>query len=126
MQVLTPRLREQLALYSAEVNGCSLCRAMHAMNARRVGLTDDEVEAARRREACDPAENAAFRLARHILETRGKVDDDVLDQPAGPATTTRACSRSSSPSLTTCDNYFNRFVGFPDADLRRRPSQNAA
>lgn len=119
MQTLTPRMREQLALFSAEHNDCSLCRAMHDMSARRAGLTEEEIDAARQGEAVDSKEDAALLLARSILDGRGRVGGEILEYVRGVGFDDQGLLEIFllvTNNLMT--NYFNRFVGLTAADLR--------
>lgn len=121
MRVLTPRLREQLALLSAEVNDCSLCRAMHTASAGRVGLTPTEVDAARRGEADDPREQAALRLASAILDGDGRPTADAVDEARRAGFDDEGLLElfvAVTNNLMT--NYFNRFMGLTAADLPTR------
>ena len=75
---LPARVREQIALTVAEANGCEYCLAAHTAIGGQLGLSADQVIAARRGESDDPATAALLGLARRVVETRGKVDDDDL------------------------------------------------
>lgn len=117
-RVLTPRMREQLALFSAEYNDCSLCRAMHGRNAARVGLTAEEIEAGRRGEAADPREGAALQLAAAILDGRGHVPEDVMEQARRTGFEDEDLLEvfvAVASNLMT--NFFNRFADLSAEDL---------
>jgi AhpD family alkylhydroperoxidase len=43
---LDPALRERLILHVSAVNGCAVCTAYHVRSAARVGLDDDDIQAA--------------------------------------------------------------------------------
>lgn len=76
--VHTSRLREQIALVTAETNGCSYCLSAHSAAGRFVGLSDEEIVEARAGFSHDPRENAALHFARKLVELRGAVaDEDV-------------------------------------------------
>ncbi len=42
-ELLSPAFRERLMLVVTEVNGCRYCRAFHASEALKVGITDSEL-----------------------------------------------------------------------------------
>ncbi|MBN2491592.1 MAG: carboxymuconolactone decarboxylase family protein [Planctomycetes bacterium] len=71
-------LRECIALAVAEQNRCDYCRAAHTALGKMAGLSPEEMLDCRRGESADPRRQAAIRLARRILETRGAVSDDDL------------------------------------------------
>ncbi|HEX5083959.1 MAG TPA: carboxymuconolactone decarboxylase family protein, partial [Blastocatellia bacterium] len=50
---LNARLREQIALISAEVNGCGYCASAHTTIGKMVGLDEDAILAARNGNAAD-------------------------------------------------------------------------
>ena len=76
--VLPARVREQLALAIAEVNGCDYCLSAHSLLGKGAGLTPEAIEAARRGEAADPKEGALLQFAREVVATRGQVSDEAL------------------------------------------------
>lgn len=71
--VLSPKLREQLALDVGEANGCDYCVSAHTFLGKKAGLSDEVVIAARRGTG-DPL----LMFARTVLETRGRVTDADL------------------------------------------------
>jgi uncharacterized peroxidase-related enzyme len=75
---LSAKVREQIALTVAETNLCRYCLGAHAAIGAKVGLTQDEIDAARRATASDPKVAATVRLARAIVTQRGEVSDAEL------------------------------------------------
>lgn len=65
--------RERIALAVAEVNGCQYCVAAHTAIGRSVGLSDSEIEAARRGTSEDPKGAAAVAFARALVNAMGEV-----------------------------------------------------
>lgn len=72
---LPEKLREQIALAVAEINGCGYCLSAHTLLGGLAGLSADEVLAARRVTAADPKSDAALKLARTVMLQRGHVAD---------------------------------------------------
>ncbi len=77
--VLTPQLRERIALFVAEYNGCEYCLAAHTYLGRQVAkLTASEVGAARQGDSEESQAAAALRFTRKVLENKGQVNDVAL------------------------------------------------
>lgn len=70
---LPAALREQIALAVAAANGCEYCDAAHSTIGRMVGLSDAQIDAAREAQAEDAFDAAVLRLARQIVDLRGRV-----------------------------------------------------
>jgi len=76
--VLAPKLREQIALAVAEINGCGYCLSAHTLLGGKAGLTADEILTARNSAATDSKSDAAIKLARAVTLQRGIVADSDL------------------------------------------------
>lgn len=74
--VIDPKVREKIALVCAEENKCDYCLAAHTAIGKMVGLTDPEIEAARKATCSDKKTDAALKLAQAIVKTKGFVSDD--------------------------------------------------
>jgi uncharacterized peroxidase-related enzyme len=72
---LTPRQRELLALTIAEINGARYCLSAHYAQARRLGLDDAEIRAARRATSPDRHTHALLRFAQAVTLQRGEISD---------------------------------------------------
>lgn len=77
---LDRKLREQIALALAEINGCHYCVAAHSLIGKHAGLDESELLAARRGRSADPKAEAGLDFARLVLERRGDVSDEDLDR----------------------------------------------
>jgi uncharacterized peroxidase-related enzyme len=73
--VLSPALRQQIALTVSQLNGCRYGLAVHSAVGRLVGLCPEEIVAARQATATDARTNAALKFARALVVRRGHVDD---------------------------------------------------
>jgi uncharacterized peroxidase-related enzyme len=78
--VLDPTVRERIALVVAEENGCEYSLVAHCASGTMHGLTDRDVDDARRAHAADPAVRAALEFARELVVQRGRVGDADLRQ----------------------------------------------
>ena len=75
---LGSRLREQIALAVAEMNGCDYCLSAHTALGKGVRLSDSELSLARQARASDPGAEAALRFAARVVERHGRVEDGDL------------------------------------------------
>ena len=117
---LPPKLRELLAVAVGQLNGCDYCLSAHTAGGRRLGLTAEQLLAARRGESDDPKTAAALAFARAVVANRGKVSD-------GEVATVRAAGYSDGEvaelvghvALNTFTNYLNNVaeteIDFPKA-----------
>lgn len=115
--VLGARLREQLALLTAQENDCTYCVSAHTFRGDRLGLTDQELLDTRQAVAADPHTEALLRLARDLIRTRGQIGDEtrkaladagVTDQEAGEVV--------AHVALNTLSNYYNHLAR-PELDF---------
>lgn len=77
---ISDKLREQIALTTATINGCGYCTAAHSAVAKLRGLSQDEILDARRGTATDSKVAAALTFANAIVEKKGFVSDVELDK----------------------------------------------
>lgn len=76
---LTAKLREQIALVTAEVNGCGYCASAHTALGKLAGLTEEQTTLARQAGGGDEKSDAALKFAQTVLQKRGKVSDQDLE-----------------------------------------------
>ncbi len=72
---LTGRQRESLALLIAEINGSSYCLSAHYALAKKAGVTEDEMRAARKATASDAQTRALLRFTQEVVLQRGEISD---------------------------------------------------
>ncbi|MDB5582350.1 MAG: alkylhydroperoxidase [Bradyrhizobium sp.] len=79
-KTLDVKTRDAIALAVSEADGCDYCLAAHSyLAANYAKLTPEEIADARKGSSTDPKRNAAVRLAKALVESRGKVEDsDVV------------------------------------------------
>ncbi len=70
---MTAKLRALITTAVAELNGCDYTLSVAMVLGRHVGLSVDELNAARQIQANDPKTAAALRFAQRIVEGRGRV-----------------------------------------------------
>ncbi|MEZ6186323.1 MAG: carboxymuconolactone decarboxylase family protein [Planctomycetota bacterium] len=111
---LPGRVREQLALTVAEANGCGYCLAAHSLIGGKLGLSEDEVLAARRAEAPDASTAALLRFARQVAEHRGRVSEADLEAVRAAGYGDDAIAEViAHVALNVLTNYFNNVAETP-------------
>ncbi|PKO43726.1 MAG: peroxidase [Betaproteobacteria bacterium HGW-Betaproteobacteria-3] len=76
--VLDALTRERIALALAQANGCQYCVSAHTAIGRKVGLTGDEIVAARSGTSEDAKAAEAVKFARSLVEKKGEIDTAEL------------------------------------------------
>lgn len=120
--MLTPELRELLAITVAQANQCEYCLSAHTARGKKLGLDSETLITAQRSKASDPKIGAALNFARLLIEKNGDVSDEEI-------TAVRAKGYSDGEiaeivAVTTFNifpNYFNKVaetaLDFPKAGL---------
>jgi uncharacterized peroxidase-related enzyme len=75
---LLPVERELIALVVAEINNCCYSLSAHGAAARNLGLSEGEINQARRAIAQDPKTSALLRFAQAMVVQRGEVRTEDL------------------------------------------------
>ena len=120
---LDAKLREQIALVSAEVNGCGYCAAAHTAIGKMTGLGEDAILAARKGHSIDARTNAALQFARNVIVNRGEVSDADLQAVKDLGFSDGEISEIiASIALNIFTNYFNLIastdIDFPRVQIR--------
>lgn len=120
--MLDARVRQQLALATAQANECAYCLAAHMAIGKQVGLTPDELAAAREASAADPRTHAALKFARLLLDRRGDISDgDFTAVRRAGFTEGEVAEIIAHVALNIFTNYFNKAamveVDFPKVPL---------
>jgi uncharacterized peroxidase-related enzyme len=114
---LSARVREQLSLAVAQVNGCDYCLAAHSAIGKAVGLTAEQIHDSRLGTAVDPRADALIRFAVKVAEARGRVSDadlaEVREAGFGDAAIAEVVAHVALDVFT---NYFNN-VARTDLDF---------
>ena len=119
---LSARLREQIALISAEVNGCGYCASAHTAIGKMVGLDEDAILAARNGNAADAKTDAALKFARAVIVNRGEVSDADLQVVKDAGFSDGEVGEIvANVALNIFTNYFNEIartdIDFPKVRL---------
>ncbi|GAA1991939.1 carboxymuconolactone decarboxylase family protein [Catenulispora subtropica] len=124
---LTERHREQLALLTAQENDCDYCVAAHSMRGERLlKMTPEELQATRHAHDADPHTDAILRLAAALIETRGQVGDQQLEEArAAGVTDAELAEVVAHVALNVLSNYFNHLAK-PDLDFPAAPALEGA
>jgi uncharacterized peroxidase-related enzyme len=109
---LNAKLREQIALTTAEINGCRYCASAHTAVGKMSGLDETAIINARRASSDDPKTDAALKFAAALVLSRGKVSDDDLSQVRSAGFTDGEVSEIvAHVALNIFTNYFNETAG---------------
>ena len=105
---LTPRQRELLALTVAEINGAQYCLSAHYALARKLGLEDAEIHAARRAVSIDPSAQAMLRFAQVVTLQRGEISEaDFQGLRQAGFDDSQVAEIVANIALNIFTNYFN-------------------
>ena len=75
---LKAKARESIALAVAEANACDYCLSAHTALGKGAGLSEADIAAARDARSADLKTAAIVRLARTLVDTRGRATDSDL------------------------------------------------
>lgn len=108
---LTAAQRETLALAIGQANSCQYCLSAHTLLAKGAGLDATAIRNARQGQANDPLTDALARLAVKIVQQRGVLSDDDLEQArAAGADDGLIVEVIGSVALNTLTNYTNHIA----------------
>jgi uncharacterized peroxidase-related enzyme len=116
---LSNRLREQLALLTAELNGCEYCVSAHMFRGQKIGLSAPDLADTRVAEAGDSKTRAALRFAKSVVLAKGNVaDSELVEVRAAGWSDEEVGEMVAHIALNVFSNYFNH-VAQPDLDFPR-------
>jgi uncharacterized peroxidase-related enzyme len=108
---LPARTREQLALALSQANECDYCLAAHSTIGKSLGLTAEQIRDSRRGTAVDSRTDALLRFARKVLDARGAVSDqDLQDVRAAGFDDGAIAEVVAHVALNVFTNYFNQLA----------------
>lgn len=116
--VLTSKLGEQISIAVGGANGCNYCASAHTAIARKLGLSNEELEQNLLGKSSDPKTNAALHFVRKIVATRAKLtNQDLSDIRAAGFSEEEIIELLAHTVLNIFTNYFNHIadteVDFP-------------
>lgn len=106
--VLSPQLREKIALTTAGANGCDYCASAHTFLGDKAGIEGDELASALKGKSIDAKDNAALTFTLQLIERRGRVTEgDVKAVKKAGFTDEEVIEILAHVALNTFTNYFN-------------------
>ena len=78
--VLSPALREQIALVVSQANECQYCLSAHSAIGKGAGLSDQEIMEARHGQAKEAKTQAILKFAKLLSDNKGHVSDQDVQQ----------------------------------------------
>jgi uncharacterized peroxidase-related enzyme len=120
---LQDRLREQIALVTAETNACEYCLSAHSFLGKAAGLSSADIAAARSAEAGDTGAREALRFAQVLITQQGRVSEaDIAALRAAGFDDGAIGEVIANVALNIFTNYFNNVtrpvVDFPLVEPR--------
>lgn len=123
---LSNKLREQIALVTAQTNGCDYCASAHQALGKMAGLKPEEIACSYRGESDDPKAQAALSFAKAILAKRGKVSDaELAAVKLSGFSEPEVLEIVANVVLNIFTNYFNN-VADTEVDFPRVSTADAA
>jgi len=105
---LNSKLREKIALFSAQENQCDYCLSAHTAIGKMVGLHHEEIVGSQKGEGATDQENAALAFVRHLLDTKGHATEAEIDGlKAVGFTDGDIAELIAHVALNVFTNYFN-------------------
>jgi uncharacterized peroxidase-related enzyme len=121
---LDAKLREQIALEVAELNGCEYCLSAHTTIGKMVGLNHAEIEAGRDGKSDTPKTAAALQFVRELVTKKGRLGNAEVEavRKAG-FNDGEIAELIANTVLNIFTNYFNNTtdvdIDFPKVSLRK-------
>lgn len=110
--LLSPKLREQLALAIGEANRCEYCISAHTAIGKMVGLDEDDLLAARQSKAEDDRDEVALGFAHKLVVSRGQATEaDIQKVRDAGYSDGEIVEIIANVALNTFTNYFNIIAG---------------
>ncbi len=108
---LSPALREQLALAIAGTNNCDYCASAHTAIGKGAGVSQEELASNLSGVSNDPKTQAFLTFAQSIVEKRGNLsDEDLQDARAAGITEAEIVEVVATVAINTFTNYFNHIA----------------
>ena len=129
-RTLNAKLREQIAVLTAEENGCGYCASAHTALGKMAGLNENAILAAREGNSSDAKTDAALKFARQLILQRGKVSDNDLQAVKSAGFSDGEIGEIvANVALNIFTNYFNEtaktVVDFPAIEFPLKRAANA-
>lgn len=119
---LSPEEREIVYLAVSEHNDCHYCASAHSLVAKKAGLSDEAILAARRFAAPDEKHQSLLHFVKRVIQTKGFVDDkDLASVREAGYTDGQIAEAVGYIALATFSNLFNHVHDTP-LDFPAAPS----
>ena len=120
---LDKKSREMVYLLTSQINGCEYCLGSHTSTAVEHGVMSvEETLDARRGESDDPKINALLRFTKELVEKRGHVSDETIDNLRDQGVTDEEIVETiGTIGLATLSNYI-AIAGQTEMDYLDAPS----
>jgi AhpD family alkylhydroperoxidase len=120
---LESSLSDMVHLACAELNGCAYCIAANTAMATKSGsLTAEQALAARKLEGSDERTLSALAFVREVLETRGKVSDDILKRLRDAGSTDEEIIELLAVTVAATFTNFISSVALQDSEFPEPPA----
>lgn len=105
---LDPKIREQIALVTAQQNHCDYCLSAHTAIGKMVGLRPEQILESREGQGNSERATAALTFAKRILDTKGHViEPDLSALRAADFSDGEIAEIIAHVALNVFTNYFN-------------------
>lgn len=109
--MLSPALREQIALTVAGVNACDYCASAHTALGRRAGLSSEELALNLKGESTDARTSAALAFVGAIVDAQGHIAEaDLAEVRAAGYGNEEIVEMIAHTALNIFTNYFNHIA----------------
>jgi len=103
------KLREQIAIVTAQTTSCNYCLSAHTAIGKMLGLSADELGASRQAGSPEATTGAALQFARRLAQTGGGVSQADFDSVRGAGWSDAAIAEIiASVALNLFTNVFNK------------------
>jgi uncharacterized peroxidase-related enzyme len=124
--LLDPKVREQLALVTAQRNHCDYCLSAHTAIGKLVGLNEQQIVAGRKGDGGGDKATAALTFAKHLLDHKGQASEASLAAVrAAGHTDGEIAEIIAHVALNVFTNYFNNAteveIDFPRVSYSELP-----
>lgn len=122
--VLSAKVREQIALTTAQANSCEYCLAAHSAIGKKLGLSPSEISTSREATANDTKTDAILKLAHSIVKHQGRVSESEIAKAREIGITdAEIIEIIANVALNIFTNYFNHIAGtevdFPKVSIQQ-------
>jgi uncharacterized peroxidase-related enzyme len=106
--LLDPKVREQIALLTAQQNHCDYCLSAHTAIGKMVGLNHEQIVASRKGQGGSEKATAALTFAKRVLESKGQISEsDIQSARAAGLSEGEIAEVIAHVALNVFTNYFN-------------------